>query len=93
MTPADAARAKALADQIAALDKQRPAPIPVAEIVTDGDYRFAPNGEGDEVIGCPKCRIIEGPPGEFLHSGPGRYQAPPSYFLIRGDPEHARDRR
>jgi len=86
MTPADAARAKALADQIAALDKQRPAPIPVAEIVTDGDYRYAPNGEGDEVIGCPKCRIIEGPPGEFLHSGPGRYQAPPSYFLLRGDP-------
>ena len=86
MTPADAARAKALADQIATLDKQRPAPIPVAEIVTDGDYRYAPNGEGDEVIGCPKCRIIEGPPGEFLHSGPGRYQPPPSYFLLRGDP-------
>src|SRR5262245_37679792 len=88
MAPADAARAKALADQIAALDKQRPAPIPVAEIVTDGDYRYAPNGEGDEVIGCPKCRIIEGPPGEFLHSGPGRYQAPPSYFLLRGDPNN-----
>jgi len=86
MTPADAARAKALADQIAALDKQRPEPLPVAEIVTDGDYRYAPNGEGDEVIGCPKCRIIEGPPGEFLHSGPGRYQPPPSYFLLRGDP-------
>jgi len=86
MAPADATRAKALADQIAALDQQRPAPIPVAEIVTDGDYRYAPNGEGDEVIGCPKCRIIEGPPGEFLHSGPGRYQAPPSYFLLRGDP-------
>jgi len=86
MAPADAARAKALADQIAALDKQRPAPIPVAEVVTDGDYRYAPNGEGDEVIGCPKCRIMEGPPGEFLHSGSGRYQAPPSYFLLRGDP-------
>ena len=23
----------------------------------------------------------------FLHTGPGRYQAPPSYFLIRGDVE------
>jgi hypothetical protein len=86
MTPTDAARTKALADQIAALDKLRPAPIPVAEIVTDGDYRFAPNGEGDEVIGCPKCRIVEGPPGTFLHSGPGRYQPPPSHFLMRGDP-------
>ena len=86
MTPADLAREKALADQIAALDKERPAPIPVAEIVTDGDYRFAPNGDGDDVIGCPKCRIFEGVSGSFLHAGPGRYQPPPSYFLLRGDP-------
>jgi hypothetical protein len=86
MTPVDAAKTKALADRIAALDKQRPAPIPMAEIVTDGDYRFAPDGEGDEVIGCPKCRIPEVPSGSFLHTGPGRYQAPPSYLLLRGDP-------
>src|SRR5207302_4628598 len=25
--------------------------------------------------------------GTFLFTGPGRYQPPPSYFLIRGDPE------
>ena len=25
--------------------------------------------------------------GSFLFNGPGRYQPPPSYFLIRGDPE------
>ena len=86
MTPVDAAKTKALADRIAALDKQRPAPIPMAEIVTDGDYRFAPDGEGDEVIGCPKCRIPEVPSGSFLHTGPGRYQTPPSYLLFRGDP-------
>ena len=86
MAPADAARTKALADRIAALEKDKPAPIPMAEIVTDGDYRFAPDGEGDEVIGCPKCRIPEVPSGSFLHTGPGRYQAPPSYLLLRGDP-------
>ena len=86
MAPADAARTKALADRIAALEKGKPAPIPVAEIVTDGDYRFAPDGEGDEVVGCPKCRIPEVPSGSFLHTGPGRYQAPPSYLLFRGDP-------
>ena len=73
-------------DRIAALDKERPTPIPVAEIVTDGDYRFAPDGEGDEVIGCPKCRIWDVTTGSFLHTGPGRYEAPPSHFLIRGDP-------
>ena len=36
-------RAKALAEQIAAIDKQRPAPMPEADIVTDGDYRFSPD--------------------------------------------------
>jgi hypothetical protein len=86
MTPQDAAAKRGLADRIEALDKERPAPIPVAEIVTDGDYRFAPDGEGDEVIGCPKCRIPDTPSGSFLHKGPAPYQAPPSYFLLRGDP-------
>ena len=87
MTPEELSRKKALNDQIAALAKQRPQPIPEADIVTDGDYRFAPPGDGDNVIGCPKCRIREVTEGSFLHTGPGRYQAPPSYFLVRGDPQ------
>jgi len=86
LPPAEAARRSALADEIAALDKTKPPAIPEAEIVTDGDYRFAPDGDGDEVIGCPKCRIPDVPTGSFLHEGPGRYQTPPSYFLLRGDP-------
>jgi len=86
LTPDEAARKKALTEQIAALDKEKPKPIPVAEIVTDGDYRFSPDGDGDNVIGCPKCRITDATSGSFLHTGPGRYQVPPSYFLIRGDP-------
>ena len=84
----ESTRTKALADRIAAIDKEKPKPIPVAEIVTDGDYRFAPDGEGDEVIGCPKCRVWEVTNGSFVHHGPGRYEAPPSYFLIRGDPNN-----
>lgn len=86
LTPAEASRKKELTDQIAALEKEKPKPLPVAEIATDGDYRFAPDGDGDETIGCPKCRIWDVTEGSFLHTGPGRYQAPPSYFLIRGDP-------
>ena len=86
MTPEDAARHRALTDQIQALEKTKPAPLPEAEIVTDGDYRFAPNGDGDDVIGCPKCRITDVQNGSFLHEGPGRYETPPSYFLLRGDP-------
>jgi hypothetical protein len=86
LTPEEATKRKELADRVSALDKERPAPIPMAEIVTDGDYRFAPDGAGDDTIGCPKCRIPPGTPGSFLHAGPSRYQVPPSYFLLRGDP-------
>ncbi len=86
LSPDELARKKALADQIAALEREKPRPIPVAEIVTDGDYRFAPDGDGDEIIGCPKCRIQDVASGSFLHTGPGRYEPPPSYFLLRGDP-------
>ena len=85
MTPEDAAKKKRLAAEIAALEKRRPAAIPVAEIATDGDYRFAPDGEGDDVVGCPKCRVSDAASGSFLHTGADPYQAPPSYFLIRGD--------
>jgi hypothetical protein len=86
MSPADVARKKKMQGQIAALEKQRPSPLPMAEIATDGDHRFSPLGEGDDTISCPKCRIPPPFPGSYLHTD-GKYEVPPSYFLIRGDPE------
>ena len=86
MPPGDLATKKDRQAQIAALDKQRPAPLPMAEIATDGDYRFSPLGEGDDTISCPKCRIPPPFPGSYLHTS-GKYEVPPSYFLVRGDPE------
>ena len=88
LTAEDSDRKKALAAQIAALTAERPKPIPMAEIATDGDYRSSPLGEGDDTISCPKCRIPVPGAGPYLHQGPGRYQVPPSYFLIRGDVEN-----
>ncbi len=72
---------------VEALEAVRPPEPPMAEIVTDGDYRYAPDGPGDNVIGCPECRILPDEPGAFLfkEGGPA-YEAPPNYFLIRGDP-------
>jgi hypothetical protein len=87
LSPADLAAKKALLADLAAIEAERPAPLPMAEIVTDGDHRFSPLGEGDEVVSCPKCRIPPPFPGSYLHKGPGRYETPPSYFLIRGDVE------
>jgi len=87
LAPGDAAKKKELAAEIAALTAGRPKPLPMAEIATDGDYRSSPLGEGDDTISCPKCRIPVPGAGPYLHKGNGRYQAPPSYFLIRGDVE------
>jgi hypothetical protein len=58
----------------------------MAMSVTDGDYRFTPDGPGDEPAPGKgiKREAIE---GSFLHTGSKPYQAPPSYFLIRGDVE------
>jgi hypothetical protein len=87
LSPEELGAKRELEAALAALERERPAPLPMAEIATDGDYRFSPLGEGDEVVSCPKCRIPPPFPGSYLHKGPGRYEAPPSYFLIRGDVE------
>jgi len=80
----DLARKRTLIEQITAIEKERPAPLPVAMGITDGDYRSTPDGPGDEP--APGKGGAQDPDaGPFLHEGPGRYQAPPSYFLIRGD--------
>ena len=81
-----AARKKVLVDRMKALEKERPPRMPMIEVATDGDHRFAPLGEGDNVVSCPKCRIPPPIAGSYIH-GDGKYEVPPSYFLIRGDPE------
>jgi hypothetical protein len=86
MTPADNEKKKSILEQIAALEKQRPKPLPMIEIATDGDHRFSPLGEGDDTVSCPKCRIPPPFPGSYIHKD-GNYEVPPSYFLIRGDVE------
>ena len=82
----DAERRQALIDRVAAVELERPERPPMADIVTDGDYRFTPDGPGDEIIGCPECRTPPDTPGSYLHEGPGRYEVPTSNLLIRGDP-------
>jgi hypothetical protein len=90
MSPEDAAKKKALNAQIAALNAEKPAPLPMASIVTDGDWRSAELGYGDRNEGaCPKCELEYVGAGQFLDLGPGKgnYKVPPSYLLMRGDPD------
>jgi hypothetical protein len=90
MSPEDAAKKKALNDRIAALNAATPKPLPMASIVTDGDWRSVGLGYGDRNEGaCPKCELEYVGAGKFLELGPGNanYKVPPSYFLMRGDPD------
>ena len=83
----DKASVDELRAQIAALEDERPPAPAMAHIVTDGDYRFAPDGPGDNVIGCPECRTPPDVEGTYLwEEGGPDYEAPPNHFLIRGDP-------
>ena len=62
----------------------------MASIVTDGDWRSVELGYGDRNEGaCPKCELEYVGAGKFLELGPGKgnYKVPPSYFLMRGDPD------
>ena len=77
---------QSLRQRIQEIEAQRPAQPAMMEVVTDGDYRYTPDRAGDNVLGCPECRIRMDEPGSFLHQGPGAYEVPPAPFLIRGDP-------
>jgi hypothetical protein len=86
MSEVDKSRREVLRNEIEAVEAQRPQEPPMMEIVTDGDYRYTPDRAGDNVLGCPECRIKMEEPGSFIHQGQGRYEVPPASFLIRGDP-------
>ncbi|MFN0166512.1 MAG: PSD1 and planctomycete cytochrome C domain-containing protein [Bryobacteraceae bacterium] len=77
-------RKRVLLERMRGIERERPKPIPMAMGITDGDYRFAPDGPGDEPA-PGKGMKREAIDGSFLHQGPGRYQPPDSFFLIRGD--------
>ncbi len=86
MAEVDRTRREVLRRQIEEVQARRPEEPPMMEIVTDGDYRYTPDRAGDNVLGCPECRIRMEEPGSFIHQGPDRYEVPPANFLIRGDP-------
>jgi len=89
LPPEDLAKRKALNDQVKVLDKQRPAPLPMAEIITDGDWRFAPNGRGRRDDRLPEVPDpARGQSERIVPAARGRvYKPPASYFLIKGDPQ------
>ncbi|MEZ5400736.1 MAG: PSD1 and planctomycete cytochrome C domain-containing protein [Bryobacteraceae bacterium] len=84
MPEIDRQRKRELEGLIRDIEREKPKPIPVAMGITDGDYRFTPDGAGDEPAPGKGVQqeTIE---GSFLADGSMPYAAPPSYFLHSGD--------
>ncbi len=84
-----------LLSQVAEIEKKRPAPIPVAAGITDGDFRFTPDGPGDEPAPGKGIQRAAGD-GTFLWRGPEPYKVPlgavrPGFpsALVKGGPPTA----
>ena len=84
ISDADAKRLAALKSQIAELEKGLPDPLPTAMGIRDGDYRFAPDGLGDEPQpGKGDRQDFSGIEGTWLPTA--GYQPPPARFLPNAD--------
>ena len=80
----DAARIEELKSQIAEIEKDLPAPLPMAMGIRDGDYRFAPDGLGDEPQpGKGEREDFSGIDGTWLPAA--NYTPPPAHFLPNAD--------
>ncbi|MBM3785651.1 MAG: DUF1553 domain-containing protein [Acidobacteria bacterium] len=84
MPEAERAKRRDLEARILEIEKRKPKAIPMAMGITDGDYRFTPDGAGDEPAPGKgiKREVTE---GSFLADGKKPYQAPASHFLHGGD--------
>jgi hypothetical protein len=84
VSPAEDAARQKLLDEIAAIEKSLPKPPPVAEGIRDGDYRFAPDGYGDEPLPGKGDRAVYGFEGKYVPDAGDRFEVPPVYFAANG---------
>ncbi len=86
MKPEDRAAADALTRRIKELEKQLPAPLPVAMGIRDGDYRLAPMGPGDEEAPGKGSKGKDEEVNESYVPVLGKtYRPPKAHFLEAGD--------
>ncbi len=84
VSPEDAKRIGSIKRRIKETESGLPAPLPTAMGVRDGDYRFAPNGRGDEVQpGKGDREDFSGIEGTWLPTA--NYSPPTTYFLPNAD--------
>src|SRR3954453_19416287 len=87
LNEADLAARGKLQAEIGTLRSQLPNPLPVAAGIRDGDYRFTPDGPGDEpVAGTTANRIKVDFEGSFVPKPGKPYTPPPLYFPAMAEP-------
>ncbi|MDA2937440.1 DUF1553 domain-containing protein [Acidobacteria bacterium AH-259-A15] len=85
LSPEDKAEIERIKEQIKEIEKELPEPLPVAMGIRDGDYRFAPDGLGDEVQPGKGDREFYDFEGTFLPQSGKPYIPPPAHFLPTAD--------
>jgi hypothetical protein len=84
---ADREKMDELNEQIRALRKQMPEPLPTTAGIRDGDYRFTPDGPGDTPVpGTTAKRIKVDFDGSFVPRHGKPYDPPPLYYPPLGEP-------
>ncbi len=81
LSESDRERRATLDEQVRELTRQLPSRPPVAAGIRDGDYRFTPDGPGDEPVpGTTAKRIKVDFDGSFVPQPGKPYKPPPLYF-------------
>ncbi len=81
----DKTEVESLQARIKKLGEEMPEPLPVAMGVRDGDYRFTPDGAGDEPLPGKGQRIDYGVDGTFIPEAGKPYHPPVARMLPTAD--------
>jgi hypothetical protein len=73
--------------EVKQIEKQMPEPLPVAMGIRDGDYRFAPEGPGDEVLPGKGNREVFDFEGSYIPEKGQPYVPPEAHLLPSGNYE------
>src|SRR5262249_3292282 len=83
LSDADRDSVRQLESRIKEIERKLPLPLPVAAGVRDGDYRFTPDGPGDEPVpGTTANRIQVDFKGSYVPEHGEKYTPPPLYYPV-----------
>jgi hypothetical protein len=83
LSDADRETVRKLESQIKEIERLLPPPPPMAGGIRDGDYRFTPDGPGDEPVpGTTANRVTVNFKGSYVPEPGQKYEPPPLFFPV-----------